>query len=157
MKKIVILATSVFLLSVSCNSTKKSDSTIDLEQSSVYPLEGSWLVESEQRFFEKDNKRTATFELEKISSDDAYVYNFQSDSLVIVTNLKEEFAWDFKIIKEDSILRLINVRGDAEDDELIYKFKNEELILLRKMEDVDPNNEDSTHYACFLMTLKKVK
>jgi len=156
MKKIFILATSVLFLCVSCNSSQKAESTVEVGHSSVNLLEGKWLVETEQRFFEKDNKRTETFELEQIPTDDAYVYSFQSDSLVSITNLKNEFAWDFKINKQDSVLSLININGDAEDDELVYKFENDKLILLRKMEDADPEDSTGSHHVGFLMTLKKI-
>jgi len=140
------VACFVLLLNQSCQSP----------QSTLSDLLGKWIVKTEQRSFEKNGKTFETFELESILPDQAYIYNFKSDSLVTVTNSSDEFAWDFKIDRKDSVLTLVNIHGDAEDDVLQFEIKNGQLILLRKMKDSDPNDDTSVITVCNRMILNKL-
>jgi|GEM_PF-5529909 len=161
MKIVSFFSIFIAIISFSCSSNTAQEHNALKDslavRSAASKLEGSWIVESEKRYYEKDNKVTESFEIEQIDSESAYVYNFKSDSLVTVTNLNNEFSWDFKLSKIDSVLTLMNKNGDAEDDELIYRYANDKLFLLRKIEDADPIDENESHFVCFLLSLKKLK
>lgn len=146
MLKHLFVACLILVLNQSCYS-QQPDST---------NLVGKWIVKSEQRSFKKNGKTVETFAPENIPSEEAYVYNFQSDSLVTVTNLQNEFSWDFKIAHTDTVLMLVNIHHDAEDDELHYEIKKGRLILTRKMEDADPNDDTAVITVCTRMILNKL-
>jgi len=149
MKIFTLLLFSLVALTYSCQSPKESPIV-------KKPLNGKWIVETEQVYIEKDDEVKETSDSEQIAADSAYIYNFKSDSLVSLTNLNGDFNWDFKLSSKDSILSLANIHADAEDDQLVYRWENDRLILIRKMEDQDPMDDSSSVTICFLMTLKKL-
>lgn len=147
MIKHFFIACVILLVSQSCQA----------QQQKLAKILGKWIVQTEQISYEKGGKTTETFDVEKLDVENAYVYHFKSDTLVTVTNHMNEFQWDFKIEQKDSVLTLVNINGDAEDDELIYNIKNDQLILVRKMEDEDPDNPEGVIHVCTKMVLAKMK
>lgn len=161
MKKYCSLSAILIALAFSCNSPSSKESTQEVSTVQTDMLRelptGSWIVETELRYFEKNNKVVEEGKTEEISKDDAYVYEFKSSELVTITNLKKEFAWDFKIVRNDSIISLQNINGDAEDDEFVFTPVSEnKLVLHRKMEDADPDDDKGFIVANFVLNLKKI-
>lgn len=117
---------------------------------------GQWLVVSEQMSFIKDNKVIKTFPVEPVSKQDAYVYNFISSKLLSISNLSNDFDWRFSLKISKNKLELVNIHADAEDDELTFELLKDQLILKRRMEDADPDDEEAVLTVQTKMILRKI-
>lgn len=161
MKKCYSLAAIFVALVISCNSPANK-SSIEEPINTKNKLEtavpsGKWIVESEVKYLEKNNKVIEEGELVRIPKNEAFIYDFKSNGLVTVTNLKKDFAWDFKISHTNSILTLNNINGDAEDDEFVYFPVDENKIILhRKMNDADPDDDKGFIVVNYMLTLARV-
>jgi len=161
MKNYCSLFTILIALVSSCSSPS-SKGPVQQESSSEYSNidtlpSGKWIVVSELRYFEKNDKVIEEGKLELIPADEAFVYDFKSKELVTVTNLNKDFAWDFNLVNTHSHLSLRNINGDAEDDDFIYlPMADDKIVLHRKVKDADPDDDNGFIVANFVTTLKRV-
>ena len=146
MKNILLASFLMIILFVSCKG--KSDKTIP---------EGKWMILTEQRFFVKNDQITETFDVETVSKEDAYIYDFRAADKLVVTTLNTDFSWEFDVTVKDNVLTLVSVDGQAEADELAYTWEGNKLILTRHMEDADPADDRSSIFVRTVLTLEKVK
>lgn len=147
MNKLFILLSSLFIAIsfISCAQTKE-------------PLpKDKFITLSMQDWYIKDNVITDTLDIEHITKEDAFIYDFTKANKVYITNIANEFSWEFDLIQKGNVLTLVNVNADAEDDELAFSWRGSNLILTRNTEDADPEDEDSSIIVRREHILEKVK
>ena len=132
-KLLILLSSLLFAFSFSsCAQTKES-----------LPKD-KFITLSMQDWYIKNDVITDTFEIENVAKEDAFIYDFTKPNKVYITNMANEFSWEFDLIRKGNVLTLVNVNADAEDDELTFSWRGSKLILTRNSEDADPDDDNSS-------------